>query len=141
MTKPQIWVSVFLALFILLFILQRAVSDKDTMPERSGMNNVPQTQDMSTTEMTPQQLMVKLSCTNCHGSDLTGTKLAPSLHGVGQFWSRDKLINYLRNPMAFMDSDRFKEYKQKYPGSIMPGFGNIDVKDLGRIADYLLTLQ
>ncbi|QQS35596.1 MAG: cytochrome c [Ignavibacteriales bacterium] len=141
MTKPQIWVSVFLALFILLFILQRAVSDKDSMTERSGMNNVPQSEDMSSAEVTPQQLMLKLGCTNCHGGDLKGTRLAPNLHGVGQFWSRDKLINYLRNPMAFMDSDRFKEYKQQYPGSIMPGFGNIDIKDLGRIADYLLTLQ
>lgn len=141
MTKPQIWVSAFLALFIFLFILQKATSEKETMPDRSSMNNVPQTQEMTTQEVTPQQLMTKLSCTNCHGTDLAGTKLGPNLHGVGQFWSRDNLINYLRSPASFMDSDRFKEYRTKFPGAIMPGFGNIDVKDLGRIADYLLTLQ
>ena len=141
MTKPQIWVSAFLALFILLFILQRATSEKETMPDRSGMDNVPQTQEMTTQTVTPQQLITKLSCGNCHGANLTGTKLGPNLHGIGQYWSRDKLINYLRNPAAFMDSDRFKAYRSQFPGAIMPSFGNIDVKDLGRIADYLLTLQ
>ena len=66
--------------------------------------------------------------------------MAPSLHNVKDNWSRDKLINYLRNPSSYMSSDRFKEYQQQYPGVIMPSFGNIEVKELGKVAEYLLGL-
>jgi hypothetical protein len=67
--------------------------------------------------------------------------MGPSVKGLKEFWSnRDNLINYLRNPNSFMDADRFKEYKVKYPNGIMPSYGNKDVKDLGKIADYLLGL-
>jgi len=65
--------------------------------------------------------------------------MAPSLKGLKEYWSsRDDLINYLRNPNSFMDSDRFKAYEAKYPNGIMPSYDNKDVKDLGKIADYLL---
>ena len=90
---------------------------------------------------TGDKLIQSFGCTNCHGADLAGTNMGPSLKGLKEFWSsRDNLINYLRNPNSFMDSDRFKEYKAKYPNGIMPSYGNKDVKDLGKIADYLLTL-
>ncbi len=64
--------------------------------------------------------------------------MAPELANLKEFWSKDKLINYLRNPNSFMDSDRFKAYRDKYPGTIMPSFDNISVQDLGKIAEYLL---
>jgi hypothetical protein len=38
-----------------------------------------------------------------------------------------------------MTDDRFKEYRNKYPGQIMPSYGNKDIKDLGKIVDYLLA--
>jgi hypothetical protein len=67
--------------------------------------------------------------------------MGPNLYNVKQYWTRDQLINYLRNPSSYMDSDRFQEYKKKYPGIIMPSFGEIDVKELGKIAEYLLELK
>jgi hypothetical protein len=54
-------------------------------------------------------------------------------------WTRQELINYLRNPQSYMSSNRFKEFKKKYPNVMMPAFNNIDIKDLGKIADYLLS--
>jgi hypothetical protein len=39
-----------------------------------------------------------------------------------------------------MSKDRFKDYKAKYPNVIMPSYNNVDVKDLGKIAEYLLQL-
>jgi cytochrome c2 len=140
MTKPQIWVAAFLLLFIVLFMIGRLTKEDEPMKDFSGMNNSPMGEQTSP-ELTGDKLIQSFGCTNCHGADLAGTNMGPSLKGLKEFWSsRDNLINYLRNPNSFMDSDRFKEYKAKYPNGIMPSYGNKDVKDLGKIADYLLTL-
>jgi len=139
MTKPQIWVAVFLLLFIVLFMIGRLTKEEETMKDLSGMNDSPMGQQ-SSEELTGDKLIQSFGCINCHGSNLAGTNMGPSLKGLKKFWSnRDNLINYLRNPNSFMDSDRFKEYKAKYPNGIMPSYGNKDVKDLGKIVDYLLT--
>jgi mono/diheme cytochrome c family protein len=137
MTKPQIWVAAFLALFVLLFLLERA-TEKNENENKPAINNpVPQT-GMASANATAPELISRLGCVNCHGSNLTGTDKGPNLNNLSQYWSRDKLINYLRNPSSYMSSARFKEYQEQFPNTIMPSFGNIDVKELGKIADYLL---
>jgi cytochrome c2 len=138
MTKPQIWAAAFLALFILLFILERVSNEKHPESNPAADNAVPQT-NMASENATASELIGRLGCVNCHGQDLTGTKMGPSLKNISQYWSRDKLINYLRNPSSFMSSDRFREYQKEFPGTMMPSFGNIDVKELGKIADHLLS--
>jgi hypothetical protein len=138
MTKPQIWVAAFLAAFILLFILQKATK-KEEAPTRnlsSQMNN--QMMEENTTELTAEQLVSNFGCTNCHGGNLQGTQLAPALTNLSSYWGKETLLNYLRNPNDFMNDDRFQEYKQKYPSQIMPSYGNKNIKDLGKIVDYLL---
>jgi len=138
MTKPQIWVAAFLGLFLLLFVLQRAVK-KDEQESNPGMGPMMQQQQSnSSKELSGEELFGSFGCVNCHGSDLAGTKLGPPLKNLTQFWGRDNLINYLRNPNSFMSSDRFKEYRKQYTKQMMPSFGNKNVKDLGKIADYLL---
>ena len=137
MTKPQIWVAAFLALFVLLFLLERA-TEKNENENKPAINNpVPQT-GMASANATAPELISRLGCVNCHGSNLTGTDKGPNLNNLSQYWSRDKLINYLRNPSSYMSSARFKEYQEQFPNTIMPSFGNIDVKELGKISDYLL---
>ncbi len=133
MTKPQIWVAVFLALFIILFMLQKLTED-EKIPQKP---NIVMKSDQKKVE-TPEGLIASLGCITCHGVDLTGTNNGPSLKNVKQYWSRDNLINYLRNPAANMSGDRFDEYKKKFPNFLMPSFGNVEVKKLGKIADYLL---
>jgi hypothetical protein len=39
-----------------------------------------------------------------------------------------------------MDSERLKAYREQFPGIIMPSYSNKDVKELGKIADFLLGL-
>jgi mono/diheme cytochrome c family protein len=85
-------------------------------------------------------LINRMNCVSCHGVDLKGTKLGPSLYSAKEYWSRDNLINYLRNPSSYSGDDRFEAYKKEY-NSIMPSFSNHDVKDLGVVADYLLGLE
>ncbi len=138
MTKPQIWIAAFLTLFVLLFILERATQENDKESGQAVNNPVPQTGMASSANATAPELISRLGCVNCHGNDLAGTKMGPNLKNISQFWSRDQLINYFRNPSSFMSSSRFKEYQEQYPSRMMPSFGNIDVKELGKIADYLL---
>jgi mono/diheme cytochrome c family protein len=138
MTKPQIWVAAFLAAFIVLFILQR-LTKKEEAPRdfTSQMNN--QMMEENTTELTAEQLVSNFGCTNCHGGNLQGTQLAPALKNLSQYWGKESLLSYLRNPNDYMNEDRFKTYKEKYPGQIMPPYGNKNIKDLGKIVDYLLA--
>jgi len=136
MTKPQIWVAAFLFLFILLFILGRLTKEKEPVKNFSDQMNSPTTE--SNEELSGEKLFANFGCVNCHGAGLAGTVLAPPLTNLKEHWGRDNLISYLRNPSSFMNSDRFKEFRKKYPSQIMPGYSNKDIKELGKIADYLL---
>ena len=141
MTRPQLWVAAVLVLFLLLFFLEKGTKRSDVQQKPTPMGMM-QTETSSTGKAaTPEQLVVSLGCTGCHGTDLSGTKMAPDLHNVKDFWSRDQLINYLRNPSSYMSSERMKNYQAKYPGRMMPSFSNIDVKQLGEVADYLLKMK
>lgn len=133
MTKPQIWIAAFLTLFIILFLLQKLTEKKKT-PQKPNIVMKSESQKAET----PEGLIVSLGCITCHRADLTGTNNGPNLKNIKQYWSRKNLINYLRNPAANMSGDRFDEYKKKFPNFLMPSFGNVDVKKLGKIADYLL---
>ncbi|MGA7722257.1 MAG: cytochrome c [Ignavibacteriaceae bacterium] len=139
MTKPQAWIAGVLVLFFLLFLLEKNTERSDV--QQKGMPGMNTGTDQSSKTKSPDQLVAGLGCTGCHGGDLAGTRMAPDLHNIKQNWSRDELINYLRNPSSYMDSETFKNFKALYPGIIMPSFSNIDVKELGKIADYLLQLQ
>jgi cytochrome c553 len=137
MTKPQIWVATFLVIFILLFILQKVTKKEESPPQMPTSNLTERTtgENLSITE-----LLSNFRCANCHGNDYKGTMKGPSLIGLGEYYSRKDLIAYLRNPKSFMDSERLKIYREQFPGIIMPNYSNKDVKDLGKIADFLLGL-
>ena len=138
MTKPQIWIAAFLVVFILLFMLQKLTQEEEESRDLSSqMNN--STLEEITTELTTEQLISNFGCTNCHGGDLQGTQMAPALTNLSQYWGKESLLNYLRNPNDFMNQERFIEYKEKYPNQIMPPYGNKNIKDLGKIVDYLLA--
>ncbi len=138
MTKPQIWVAAFLAAFIILFMLQRLTKEEEIPSDFSSQMNNPMTEE-STNELTAEQLITNFGCTNCHGNDLAGTNVAPGLKNLSQYWGKESLLAYLRNPNDYMNEERFQEYREKYPNQIMPPYGNKNIKDLGKIVDYLLT--
>lgn len=138
MTNAQKWVTAFLVLFILLFALSKLTEKDEVIFEESGYENQTETQTQSA-EPDGLALITRSGCASCHGSDLKGTQVGPSLLSVKKYWSRDGLINYLRNPSSYNGDDRFEEYKSIYKNVIMPSYSNIEVKDLGRIADYLLN--
>lgn len=138
MTKTQIWTAVFLLLFVILFFLQR-MTKKEEMHHPLPANHPAEVQPEQSQSIPEGALLMRnFGCNTCHGNDYNGTATAPALVNLSQYYDRDKLINYLRNPNSFMDSDRFKAFKEKYR-SVMPPYNNKDVKDLGKIADYLLS--
>ena len=140
MTKPQIWVAAFLVVFILLFMLQKLTQEEEQPRDFSGqMNNQMMEENKTGSDLTAEQLISNFGCTNCHGGDLQGTQMAPALTNLSQYWGKESLLNYLRNPNDFMNEKRFIEYKEKYPNQIMPPYGNKDIKDLGKIVDFLLA--
>lgn len=143
MTKTQIWTTIFLAVFIFLFFLQQWTKTEKASSSGNYYNDTtneqPTRQDNS--EISGANLIVNFGCTTCHGQDFKGSNIAPTLYGLSSYYDRETLINYLRNPNSYMDRDRFKAYKEKYKNIVMPAYNNKDVKDLGKIADYLLGLK
>jgi len=101
MTKPQIWVAAFLALFLFLFILSRVTENSDLFNKKnpSGMGMMGQSQQ-SGKPLSPAEMISSLGCVNCHGADLAGTNKGPALVRIKDNWSRQELINYLRNPQS-----------------------------------------
>ena len=138
MTKPQIWIAIFLGIFILLFMIGRLTKD-ESISSGPESNPMPQS-DFSSEDLSARDLIGRLGCVTCHGQDLQGTQMGPSLHEVSDHWKRDNLINYLRNPSSYMSNARVKAFKEKYPSVIMPPYSHVDVKELGKIAEYLLAL-
>lgn len=156
MTKTQIWVAAFLGLFLVLFGLSHITrvdnsslapspggGGSGAMAPSSGSSSASeenQNIEQAGKELSAMALIKNNGCLACHGQDLKGSRLAPALVNLKDNWSRDELIAYLRNPSSFMDKDRLKSFKQKYSSTIMPSYSHIDIKDLGKIADYLIKL-
>lgn len=140
MTKPQIWTAAFLLLFIILFVLGRITNEDSFLRSSPEMNlTPPPDEETQRKDLSGEDLFAVFGCVDCHGADLKGTKMGPALQKISENFGRDQLINYLRNPSSFMNTERFQKYRKQFPQMLMPSFNNKDVKDLGKIADYLLT--
>ena len=144
MTNTQKWVALFVAAFAILFFLTRITRDEtEELPDDYEFYGGEQNGSAVSAQADgtgPMALITKTGCVTCHGADLKGGNMAPGLYNLTKYWERDGLINYLRNPSSYSGDDRFKEYKEQY-NVIMPAYNNIDVKELGVIADYLLSLE
>jgi len=145
MTKTQIWSAAFLGIFVFLFFLQKLIGTEYGNGPSMGMGGMPaqkqSNEAMASSDASDDELVKQFNCNSCHGADLQGSTMAPSLVGLKSFYDRDKLINYLRNPNSYLEQDRFKEFKNKFKNIVMPSYGNKDVKELGKVADYLLGLN
>lgn len=135
MTNAQKWLAAFLGLFIILFVLGRITKPKE---ETAVATTYTEKTMQSNEEKDGLTLIRENGCTSCHGQNLEGSNIAPALVQINKYWNRDNLINYLRNPSSY-SNDRLKQYRLKYKNIVMPSFNNLDIKDLGKIADYLLT--
>ena len=138
MTNVQKWILAALVAFIALFILGKATENNEPAEDPIYYEEAPaQAEEASQI----QNLLTVNNCLNCHGADLKGTSLGPSLYASGEYWDRAGLINYLRNPADYSGNERFENFKERYNHIVMPAYENVGVKDLGKLADYILSLQ
>jgi len=75
-------------------------------------------------------LYESLGCRACHGSGGKGGTIGPALAG-GALAARDRkwLEEQIRNP------------KSHFPDTVMPAFASLSDRKIGRLIDYLLSLQ
>lgn len=78
-------------------------------------------------------------CVGCHGEQRQGGRLAPPLAGLARHWDEEKLVRFLRDPVAFAQQDRrIRALAARYP-SRMPPVNTSDPAKLRALAHYLLT--
>jgi mono/diheme cytochrome c family protein len=86
------------------------------------------------------RLFVNQACATCHGMDGAGSQLGPPLQGQKKFWTREKLVRYLRDPIGFAEKDpRLGEQSKKYMLP-MARFDKLTEEELGQIADFVLAM-
>ncbi len=80
------------------------------------------------------------SCGLCHGMEGAGTQLGPTLQGKKKFWTKEKLVQYLKDPAPYTGKDpRLAEQAKKY--SIpMSRFDMLPADELNQIAEFVLGL-
>jgi|YNPMSStandDraft_2_1061718.scaffolds.fasta_scaffold00237_17 cytochrome c551/c552 len=133
MTKSQIWIAVFIGIFIVLFLINQATEEeKISIAESQIGQNKNQNSEIV-------KLLEDQNCLACHGQNLEGTSMAPSLQNLKEYWKNEEdLIAYLENPDKFMKEERFIDYKKKYK-TIMPPYNNLSKDKLKQIVNYLLS--
>lgn len=135
MTNAQKWVSVFLTLFILLLVLSKVTarqgSEVEEIESIIEVNTQPAGIDV-------KSLLANNRCYTCHGRNLNGTGMAPSLAKVGDNWKIANLVSYLQNPKAFLNNTRMVVLKQKY-GREMPAQTKMTIEELNALAEYLIN--
>ena len=140
MTNAQKWVSSFLVLFILLLVLSKMTNRQESETEtvetvepenyESGENQ--------SSEIYVGDLLANNRCFTCHGNDLNGTGMGPSLANVSDNWKKVSLISYFQNPKAFFSNPRMASLKKNYNRD-MPAQERMSLEELDALAEYLLT--
>ena len=78
------------------------------------------------------------ACAACHGAGRRGSDVAPSLWNLGRHWDEDRLVDFLRNPVAYRARDpRMAVVAARYPAD-MPGVPTGDTERIRALAHYLL---
>jgi cytochrome c2 len=88
---------------------------------------------------TPEALYADLGCAKCHGADRQGQRSGPPLIKIIDHWDEDSLLEYLKSPKTFVQSNpRLSYLDEQYPIA-MPAYGTTDEEDLRKLADFILN--
>lgn len=142
MTNAQKWVTAFLVLFILLLVLSKMTNREENEEETETVEAVIADNHESgankSSDIYVSDLLANNRCFTCHGNDLNGTGMGPSLANVSDNWEKVNLVSYFQNPKAFLSNPRMAILKDKY-NSIMPAQERMTLEELEALAEYLLT--
>ncbi len=135
MTNAQKWVSIFLVLFILLLVLSK-ITDREES-EATISENI-ESVETESVKIDVEYLLGSNRCFTCHGKDLNGTGMAPSLANVSENWKKNSLVSYFQNPKAFLSNPRMAVLAEKYNRD-MPAQERMTMEELEAVAEYLLN--
>ncbi|HKC25599.1 MAG TPA: cytochrome c [Thermoanaerobaculia bacterium] len=85
-------------------------------------------------------LYASQGCTLCHGSDGAGTVFGPTLLGKKGFWTREKLVEYLKNPVAYGEKDKRLSDQARRFTLPMQRFDKLKPEELTALADHILSM-
>ena len=139
MTNAQKWVTVFLILFVLLLALSK-LTNKDEKSSSEANYSEENVNPNETVQINAEKLISQNKCLTCHGRDLGGSGMGPSLTNLSDNWEKDALINYLKDPSSFLNIARMAVLREKY-GSDMPAVKNLSNDEISAIAEFLLKLK
>ena len=87
----------------------------------------------------PEALYVDLGCAKCHGDNREGQRSGPALIKIADHWNEDELLEYLRSPRTFVESNpRLSYLDEQYPIA-MPAYASTNEEDLRKLAEYILN--
>jgi cytochrome c2 len=137
MTNAQKWVAGFLLLFVLLLALSKMTERGESKTDSYDEVEVETTQT-APKDINAENLLANNRCFICHGVDLAGSGMGPSLAEVGDNWNQENLVSYLKNPAAFLGDQRMVVLKEKYNRD-MPALQNLSEEELNVLAEHLIN--
>ena len=88
---------------------------------------------------TPEALYIDLGCAKCHGDNREGQRSGPPLVKIIDHWDEDELLEYLRSPKTFVETNpRLSYLDEQYPIA-MPAYATTSEEDLRKLAEYILN--
>lgn len=136
MTNAQKWVSVFLVLFVLLLALSKLTESEEQTSDSYYNEEIVSSSEPK--ELNVENLLANNKCYVCHGRDLNGSGMGPSLANLSANWKADNLVSYLENPKAFLNNPRMAVLKDKF-GTEMPAVKGLSSEELKALAEYLIA--
>lgn len=140
MTNAQKWVTAALVLFILLLVLAK-ITKRDESGTEYVDTYVPEKVEPSTNKPSGiyvGDLLANNRCYTCHGNDLNGTGMGPSLTNVSDNWNKADLVSYFQNPKEFLNIPRMANLKEKF-NKEMPAIEGMTQEEFEALAEHLLT--
>ena len=87
------------------------------------------------------RLFAKHNCVLCHGENGEGKTTGPPLSGLREHYSKQQLLEFLRNPESYArHDDRLRRQLEGYV-AMMPGYGYLDSLELEQLADHVLSFE
>ncbi len=86
-----------------------------------------------------EALYVDLGCAKCHGESREGQRSGPPLVKIIDHWDEDELLEYLKSPKTFVESNpRLSYLDEEYPIA-MPAYDSTSEEDLRKLAEFILN--
>lgn len=87
----------------------------------------------------PEALYIDLGCAKCHGDNREGQRSGPPLVKIVDHWNESELLEYLKSPKTFVETNpRLSYLDEQYPIA-MPAYATSSEEDLRKLAEYILN--